>query len=211
MGKIRTIIDLQDTLDKELSWRKLELSNFKSVIPTKKNILQQALIRAGIALLYAHWEGYIKNVCESYLHFVSMQGRNHLDLKSCFLHYSIENLIKTYGVKANSVNFMKFDLLIQELNAKAYFNYRNKIKTKSNLKFEVFDTMLNNIGFDSTQYSLKAIKINELVDKRNGIAHGEFSFPDYDYYLDIYDLVLQFIHDFKDDIVNAAQSGNFLR
>lgn len=59
--KIRTENDLQDAIDSELAWCKRELSAVRSNIASARKFAKDTAIRAGIALLYAHWEGSIKN------------------------------------------------------------------------------------------------------------------------------------------------------
>ena len=56
----RTITLLHEAIEKEYSWRIRELSQFKSSILSASDKAQEGLIRAGVALLYAHWEGFIK-------------------------------------------------------------------------------------------------------------------------------------------------------
>ena len=57
----RTEQMLVDNLDNDLAWRIKELSIIKNKIPQSKNNEQEALIRAGVTILYAHWEGFVKN------------------------------------------------------------------------------------------------------------------------------------------------------
>ena len=72
---IRTLEQLYDKLSDELTWRKKELTSLKllsesSGIATDRQI---ALLRALVALLYAHWEGFIKNASSAYIEYVSFQ------------------------------------------------------------------------------------------------------------------------------------------
>ena len=60
---VRTINELQDALDSTLSWRRVELSALKGMIEQHESRSQslpagRSLRRAGIAMLYAHWEGF---------------------------------------------------------------------------------------------------------------------------------------------------------
>lgn len=55
MGKnILTFDKLSDKVIGEFSWRRKELTLLKNKIPTIKNSLQTAMIRATLPLLYAH-------------------------------------------------------------------------------------------------------------------------------------------------------------
>ncbi|MFE9095529.1 MAE_28990/MAE_18760 family HEPN-like nuclease [Streptomyces sp. NPDC007264] len=73
---VRTIGELEDRLDNALAWRRIELQTLKSQIrATYRNSahspLTRALARSGIALLYAHWEGYVKESCQAYVDYVA--------------------------------------------------------------------------------------------------------------------------------------------
>ena len=69
--KIRTINDLQDSIDAEMAWRKHELTAIRENVVNSRKSSKDTAIRAGIALLYAHWEGAIKNIATYYLEYIS--------------------------------------------------------------------------------------------------------------------------------------------
>lgn len=53
MSKIRTINQLQETLDKEFSWRLKEIASLKSVVRASDNLSRQTAVRAAIPLVRA--------------------------------------------------------------------------------------------------------------------------------------------------------------
>lgn len=69
---IRTLEELSDLLARELAWRKKELAVMKGFIENRKFQADQhrVLIRSGVTMLYAHWEGFIKVAASGYLEFV---------------------------------------------------------------------------------------------------------------------------------------------
>jgi MAE_28990/MAE_18760-like HEPN len=83
MSKIRTVTQLQEALDAEMGWRIKEISAFKLASKTEEGG-RRVFVRAGVALVYAHWEGFIKAASEAYLDFVDNQGHMYRELKSCF-------------------------------------------------------------------------------------------------------------------------------
>jgi MAE_28990/MAE_18760-like HEPN len=91
--KIRSLGDLEERLSEDLIWRKKELTDLKSLIencsfsPSKQN----AVLRSGVALLYAHWEGYIKIAASSYLEFVSRQQLTYEELAINFVAIAMKN------------------------------------------------------------------------------------------------------------------------
>ena len=56
-------------LEDDLKWREAELASLKEqvVISSKHSVRYQALLRAMLALLYAHYEGFCKFAWELYL------------------------------------------------------------------------------------------------------------------------------------------------
>ena len=60
---VQTAEQLSDKLSDELSWRKKELSELKSLVEIRDISLPRhnALVRSGVVILYAHWEGFIKS------------------------------------------------------------------------------------------------------------------------------------------------------
>lgn len=70
--KIKTLEDLEDSLNTHLAWRKKEMMTLKLLIESGDEA-RITLIRAGIALLCAHFEGFIKDASNDYLSFVSNQ------------------------------------------------------------------------------------------------------------------------------------------
>src|SRR5690606_30193343 len=73
--KVRTLEMFCDFLDEELAWRKKELSVLKNLVERDLGTFShnKALARCGVALLYAHWEGFVRIAGTSFLEFVLMQ------------------------------------------------------------------------------------------------------------------------------------------
>ncbi|MFM7352050.1 MAG: MAE_28990/MAE_18760 family HEPN-like nuclease, partial [Microcystis aeruginosa] len=47
------------------------------------------------------------------------------------------------------------------------------------------------------------------LTQRNKIAHGKYLTIDYEEYINIYDLVIKLIRNFKDDLLNAAVTEQY--
>lgn len=205
MSKIRNSTDLQDHLNNELGWRIQEIANLKNLISQANSIQERSLLRAGIPILYAHWEGFVKKSSEHYLNFVANQGLSYRELKTCFIAFGlkekIEPLLKTKKV-TQYVHVI--DFLLTELDKKAKIPYKDVINTQSNLSSVLFEEITNSIGIDSSPYRLKYKLIDErLLKKRNQIAHGEYLDIDIQGYCDLSDVVVTLISNYKTDIENA--------
>ena len=84
---VRTVAELQNSLDDNLSWRRIELAAMTTEIERRERTspgspLARALARSGIALLYAHWEGYTKDACQHYVDFVTMGRLKYGELRA---------------------------------------------------------------------------------------------------------------------------------
>ncbi|MFM6308188.1 MAG: MAE_28990/MAE_18760 family HEPN-like nuclease, partial [Dolichospermum sp.] len=91
--KIRTLEQLSDKLAQELAWRKKELSILKSLIDSKSSetAKRNALLRSGITMLYAHWEGFVKVSANSYVEFVAMQKLSYNQLANNFIALAMKD------------------------------------------------------------------------------------------------------------------------
>ena len=64
----RTPEDLNRYLQDELAWRRKELHEYHSLVKTAETKRAQLLfVRGAIAILYAHWEGFVKAAGEAYI------------------------------------------------------------------------------------------------------------------------------------------------
>ena len=214
--KIRTLNDLQDAVDKEMAWRKHELSAVRSNVATARNHAKDTAIRAGIALLYAHWEGGIKNMATYYLEYVAMQGFSYGRLKPNFLAISIKNDLASFTESNKSTIHTTIVLdVLQKQADKARIPVDGVIKTASNLNSSIFVEIMATIGLDDSQYQSSYKLIDEiLVSKRNSIAHGERLEAlslDESRYFEIHEKVLNLLIQFATDISNAASLRLFLQ
>ncbi len=95
--KIKTLEKLQDTIDAEMGWRKRELTAIKYNIQEARKFAKDTALRAGVAMLYAHWEGAIKNIAYYYLSYVSGLKLPYSKLKPNF--YAIWNILVLSGIR----------------------------------------------------------------------------------------------------------------
>lgn len=64
--KIKTVEQLEELLVQDLAWRKKEMISLK-ILVEKDKVNEPILLRAGIALLCAHFEGFIKRASNCYV------------------------------------------------------------------------------------------------------------------------------------------------
>lgn len=83
--KIRTVSELSTVLRGDLAWRRKELVTYRGLVCGAEAAKKQALLRGAVAVLYAHWEGFVKAACQGYVAFVRQQRLNLCDLSNNFL------------------------------------------------------------------------------------------------------------------------------
>jgi MAE_28990/MAE_18760-like HEPN len=216
MSKIRTPNDLSDRLSEDLAWRKIELSAIKVLIERRELELQKnkVLTRSGIAILYAHWEGYIKYAATAYLEFVSMQRTlRYCDLTDNFIAIAMKNrLDEAASTKQATIHNEVINFLIESMEERIKIPKEGVITTGSNLSSDVLRQILALLGIDYQPYKTKQVLIDEkLLAKRNYIAHGEFLDVDVDSYRELHKEVIDMMNLFRDQIENHAVQKLYLR
>lgn len=213
MIKLRDLSLLQDFLDHEISWRIKEISNIKLAIRTSSPPLQDTLVRAGLPLLYAHWEGFVKKSSEGYIRFVNDQRLNYDELASCFVVFGAKkHLAALLSARKANTSIAAVDFFISHLSERAVLRIEKAIDTESNLSSKVFENIVLSIGIDSKRYQTRYnLMDSSLLKRRNMIAHGEWLDLQTEGYRELADEVIDLMRDLKTDIENAASRGLFRR
>jgi hypothetical protein len=211
MSKIRSLPDLQDRLDKGLSWRVKEVSYVKGSARSATSFAQAALIRAGVPLIYAHWEGFIKEASEAYLTYVSSQNLLYRDLASCFVVFGAKKHVTSIiESRRSAVNIEVVEFFRRSATTQANLALSNAVNTESNLSSTVFENIAMSLGIALNQYIPYANLIDKvLLERRNRIAHGEYLDIDWAAFEDLIDEVLKLLRMYKTDIENLASTQAF--
>lgn len=212
MADIRTLDQLQDAMDREMAWRLKEVKAF-SVASKANGPERRYFIRAGVALLYAHWEGFVKTSSEQYLSFVGNRGLKYNELKSCFSIFGLKSKLNTLAISRQSLaNVDAFDFILLELDKTARLQLGSAINTESNLTSKVFSNIAVSLDINIASYASRFNLIDEsLVHRRNKIAHGEFLDIGGKEFGELLDAVLQIMREYKTDLQNAASAEAYKR
>lgn len=205
MGKnIFTFDQLSDKVIGEFSWRRKELTLLKNKIPNTKNSFQTAMIRATLPLLYAHWEGFVKLSLSYYLEFISGKGLKNNELKTQFLALSLQN--KIGDLKQNNLQNKTqiIDFIFSDLEKQSKIPTKNIIQTRSNLRYDVLDEILFIMDLKDLHFESQEDLINDLVNERNYIAHGEHKLIDFDTFLEFFNDTISLMDYLKTKIENSA-------
>jgi hypothetical protein len=199
-----------DFIESDFDWRRKELQLLKKELEKKEPYpkFEKIFLRAGIALLYAHWEGFIKSIAEMYLHHVYLQNKKFKELN---IHFRALSLREVSNNKIDIEACKKIIIYMEESDEKAKFQY-NKINTKSNLNCDVLLDILRFIGLESRikiDYDGETI-INDLVKTRNHIAHGENPQVTSKLFLEYHEKIISLMEMIKIEIQNEAAEKRYL-
>lgn len=205
--KINDLGELTDKLDEEISWRKIDLSNIKKNIHGISGPSKDTMIRAGVTLLYAHWEGFIKQAATLYLCYVSSLKLTYSELHTNFLALTLKKKINENLIKANKcISHTEIINLLFEYNDK-HSKIPCKIDTKSNLNSDTFKDIMISINLEISKYELSFNLIDEvLLANRNKIAHGNFLILKEKDYFELHDKILSMLETFKQQILDATET-----
>ncbi|PIT21613.1 hypothetical protein BGI36_05660 [Snodgrassella communis] len=213
MAKINSLAHLQDALDRDFAWRKKEISDLKIQCElAPQNIIMH---KSAILLIYAHWEGFIKNAAKNYLEFLNNQKLLCKDMQENFL---ILHLGGVFQEELNYKNFSHRGKILTEFNNSLTCEFKvctdKTINTNSNLKSENFKLILEQLGIPKHRFELKFQIIDEkLLQYRNAIAHGETR-PNSDIcsvVRDIKDVIVELLNEFHSQILTAAEEKRYLK
>jgi hypothetical protein len=173
--KVRTTLELEEKLDEDIAWRKREFTTLKFMLDNARGHEKLILMRASIALLYAHWEGHIKHCALVYLNYLNHLAPSYENMSDNFIQLSLgQKFSQGFSIKKFSSQKEIFDYLTQTQKSNFSIKEEVVINTESNLKYEVILNILDQLGLDSSLYQLKENFINsKLLKCRNAIAHGD--------------------------------------
>lgn len=216
MTMIRTLEELNDSLSADLAWRKKELSILKSLVETAatSSSKEKALLRCGTAILYAHWEGFIKTSSSHYLEFIARKQLRYTELSSNFVALAFKSKLKQVHETNKATIFTEVvDFIRFQLNERSSVPYKDEIQTGSNLSSSTFKEIVCVLGLDYSLYETKQILIDEkLLARRNKIAHGEYLQSlqlDKQDYLELHSQIIEIMEHFRTQIENCAACKSY--
>jgi len=213
----KTLTDLETLLDESLSWRRAELVALEAELTRHEKVapdapLTRALSRAGIALLYAHWEGYAKEACEGYLDYVAIRKLRYDELGDGFLVTALRSLLKRLESGDDGAPGDAMDLVRRPTVARARVPRKAVINTRSNLRHDVLVEMCTALGLPTDDFVTRKQFIDRsLCDARNEIAHGRLYFPEAASFTRSYKDVLGILDNLRAAIIRHARGCMYKR
>jgi hypothetical protein len=209
---MRTPQDLQDELDSDLAWRRVEAHSLLSSVRATRGSAQQAAIRAGIALLYAHWEGYTKNALTRYLEFVSRRKLRLRELNEGLAGLAADNELRRRGNLSDSRRRTALvRLLASEGETRASLP-NGEVNTQGNLNSDLCSELFECLGLDYSALDTKKGLIDySLLRVRNDIAHGRWMSTDRAGYEELHGEVMTMLVAVRNAVMNATDNSHYRR
>ncbi|WP_445941132.1 MAE_28990/MAE_18760 family HEPN-like nuclease [Pseudomonas sp.] len=161
-------------LEKDLGWREIELALMrKQLIASIAGTPQEsALLRANLAMIYAHYEGFCKFALELYVISLQRLNPDRIDLAWPLASFTLKSLHKELlNEKDESIFFTRLlNELNKEIDAKAEFEKPPQI---SNLWPDLLIEWLTKLHLEKESTIEHANTLHQLVNNRNQIAHGK--------------------------------------
>lgn len=157
-------------------WRVRELETLKKIgiiaLNTYSLREKQQYYRMCIPYIYAHWEGF---VVESFKSLIAYLNNEHLDKKTVvneLYTFSLQNVLKPLAGKQSFEQTYQFvEKFVEDFDKELYID-PSLLTANSNLNYKQLTIILNKFGMDNNLQDYKP-EINQLVNQRNSIAHGE--------------------------------------
>jgi|ERR1017187_2784196 hypothetical protein len=211
--KARTELEVLQLLDEEFAWRRKELGTIHADVSSAAINSRPVRLRAGTALLYAHWEGFVKAASEAYIDFVARRRLQYRQLCPGLLALALRSRLNTLMSSDEASAHVAFvEFMLGDLASHAQLPKRGVIKTGANLNSQRLKVIVLTLGLDYAPFELKANLIDhQLLDMRNNIAHGRSLFPSEGDFEVLYQEMSTLLRNFKDQIANAVILKAYLK
>lgn len=207
MSKPYTDRNLSDIFDEDLIWRRRELSDMKAAVKAADPVAKSVLLRAIIAMSYAHWEGYVRSCANRYFEYLVIRRKPFKELeRQIYVNTFLIRLDKFHQsgssleARCNMVN----DILDGLSSTFRYIN-PTLIDTKSNLNTDVVKEICLICAVDSSHFESKRIFLDQVIlRRRNAIAHGQQEFIGEDEIDEIISEILGLMQHFRSLLENKV-------
>ena len=202
---MRTAEGFADGLAEDLVWRKKELTVLRRLVATATGDRRDVLVRSLVTVLYAHWEGFLRNTAESYLEHVAARRLRYSELSRNFVAYALLPRVRAAAEQRNLGDMIEVVRFFQEeMERRSRFS-ADAVDAGSNLSSRVLRELTTMLGLDYRVFESKAVLIDErLLRNRNRIAHGHYLSLDAEDALELAREVLSLMEVFRDEVENAV-------
>jgi hypothetical protein len=202
---LRTSAGLSKFLLDELGWRRKEILYFRTLVDSGK--ARDTFARGAIAILYAHWEGFIKTSASAYIEHVRQQNRKLAELTSNFVALGARKFAESAAQGARWEFQVRFCEFVRTCDSRvSQWPKGFTVGTGANLNVARFRDIVALVGIQYRAEFQTAEKpvLERLLELRNQIAHGDSQFVDLDEYHQLQETIDALLIIFCNELDNAA-------
>ena len=212
MPKIRTADEFASLTTSSLTWRIREISHIKLMIRTAEAHVRESALRAGVPILYAHWEGHTVYVARCYVDFIATRRLRYAALTPGLrLNHIFPVFRKMYHTRlsySEQIKMIKF--ILDTGDERLSQREPDIIDAKANLSSEVLKDLCALMSFDYTLFAADSDFIDKiLLHRRNMIAHGEQSSVGEAEFDSMATRVIDLMRAFQNEADNRVQLGRY--
>jgi hypothetical protein len=197
-------------VEKEWNWRQRELTFFKQALASVDMYQKEAMSRAGILLLYSHWEGFIKKISKDFLvcfanEDVRQAPRYVIAAHLAKMHDNLSAIYNKINVACKCLDYISD-------GAKICVSIHEIINTESNLNSKILKKIADSVGVNFSEFETRLQFIDRsFISERHAIAHGDGRRLTEDEFLELEKNVTLLMDTFKKNIIDSAEyANNFL-
>lgn len=202
-----------ERITENLDRRRLEITNLRRVVlGYLEKPLESTAARMAIVMVYAHWEGYVKEVCQLYLEFVESAVTCCRELQPALLGYLWTPMLRplTGGINIKRKTAVAESALYSLGEPVLFPEAEKTIDTRANLNYSILETIASSLCLDISKLATWRPHLNSLVHLRNNIAHGalpgSLTYSDFD---DHASVILALMEDFELVLMTAVRTRAF--
>jgi hypothetical protein len=164
--------DFLESISDELDRRREAVTRVKRVVAqVRGTTLEQTAAVMAIPVLYAHWEGFVKQAVGTYVEFVETQAMLPHQANAGIFAFSIKKRIRGLIHNQSAAKMAEFaGWLIKIARDPMIFDDKS-VDTRGNLSFSNLAALCESLSIDVRSLEIDKKKIDSLVHKRNNIAH----------------------------------------
>ena len=167
-----TLADLESLTAELVDARRAELTQVLRVVGAHKDTpLESTAAVMAIPVIYAHWEGFVKELLTLYLEHIEKQTIEPPNLQPHLFSFSKRSKIKTLSDSGSVERQAEFATWMIEQLSKPVLFENKKVDTHSNLSYENLKLLCDTLFLNISSIATSRRHINALVHKRNNIAH----------------------------------------
>ncbi|MGB2570302.1 MAE_28990/MAE_18760 family HEPN-like nuclease [Micromonospora citrea] len=206
---------MQDTLDASFGWRRIEMKTLVDAMESaskksRESPLARALARSCVAIIYAHWEGFVKESCQCYVDYVAKRRLRFQDLNDGLLKTALMALMRRSNTGDDAGAEALLDVVRRPQEARAHLPKNSMVDTKSNLRYVTLCEILGSAGLPLAYFETKSKLIDRsLCDSRNSIAHGREMFPTADEIVSLHSEVVEMMDHLRALILDASRDQSY--